>query len=183
MQNLKNFLFFAFITLISTQTQAQNLLVNGNFTQGAEAWAVWAANDAKASVQPSNAYAEFGLADNFIGTNFLALDEEVGIRQTVATTAERTYLVQFAFSHRPNAGDQDLIIEVDGRPAFHQKIADSDRNGHFRYRSFTFTAGDAKTEINIYSVPIGEKKGKGILLSDIQLGAEGTVELKLDYDY
>lgn len=183
MQNLKTLLFFAFITLLATQAQAQNLLVNGNFTQGANAWNVWAANGAEASVQPSDAYAKFGLADNFIGTNFLALDEEVGIRQTVATEAERTYLVQFAFSHRPDAGDQELIIEVDDRPVFHQKVPQSDRSGHFRYRHFTFTAQDAETEVNIYVVPVGENKGKGVLLSDIELAEEGTVELKLDYEY
>lgn len=183
MQNFKILGLFTFLLIASISANAQNLLVNGSFTQGAEAWTVWTASGAEASVQPSNAYADFGLADNFIGTNFLALGEEVGIRQSIATEAQRTYVIQFAFSHRPNAGDQELIIEVDGRPVFHQKVANSERNGRFRYRHFTFTAQDESTEIKLYSVPIEANKGKGILLSNIEVAEEGTVEIKLDYEY
>jgi len=179
---LKELIFICSFTLLSASIFAQeNMIKNGQFIDGTEHWQVLL-NDKdapiKAHIEHGKSYKEYGLADNFIGTNFVELDEKSAIQQTVLTRKGNNYTVIFAFAHRPGAGTKQLIVTAGGKAIYTTTIKNADGQGHFVYKHVTFAATDKETKLGFYSVSIlGGAEDKGILLTDIMCSPSSEVDL------
>lgn len=158
-----------------------NLIKNGQFVDGTEHWEVLL-NDKnepiKAHIERSESYKEYGLADNFVGTNFVELDEKSAIQQTVKTTSGENYTLMFAYAHRPNAGTKQLIVMAGGKAIFTTTINNSEDAGQFVYKHANFQATSSETKLSFYSVSIlGGAEDKGILLTDVLCNSTSDVDL------
>lgn len=181
--------FLAFLMAFifgTTGLCAQNLLKNGQFSEGIKHWKVLleetAASPIKAHVVKKGA-TEHGLADNYVGTNFVELDAHTAIRQTVKTKEAEEYLLVFAFAHRPNAGDKQLIISIDGKPLYTHKIENNAQSGTFQYKHVKYTAIGKQATIEFNVVSLNGDENIGVLLTDVLFNLEEAVDLKLFYKY
>jgi hypothetical protein len=167
----------------AAQAQNNNLIQNGSFKQGLSNWKMSTDNQKVLSMQVSSDYAAFGLTDNYVGMNFVHLNSQVAIEQTVATTVGESYVFGFGYSHLPNVGDKQIIVNIDGKPTYTYTIKQNEKQGRFQHKHFAFKAQGANTNIRIYVVSISGKEEKGILLSDVICDVESEVDLKLFYAY
>jgi len=172
-------LFFMTATSLFAQ---DNLIKNGQFTEGTEDWKVLLNNEnepIKAHIEHGESYKEYGLADNFIGTNFVELDEKSAIQQVIPTQKGANYTLVFAYAHRPDAGTKQLIVTAGGKAVYTTTIKNSDAEGAFVYKSANFIATQNETKIGFYSVSIlGGAEDKGILLTDVLCNKSSEVDLK-----
>ena len=163
-------------------TFAQNLLQNGKFEQAATGWEA-ISSQANPIIEHSKSYQDYGLADNFVGTNFVELDAVSAIQQTITTKKDEKYTLVFSYSHRPNAGDKELIVLVNGKPVYTEKIANTPDAGSFRYKHTVFTANGEKATIGFYVVSLNGDESKGVLLTNVLAGIENETDLNLYYSY
>jgi hypothetical protein len=179
---LKELILISSVILFSTSLFAQeNMIKNGQFVDGTENWQVLL-NDKetpiKAHIEHGESYKKYGLADNFIGTNFVELDEKSAIQQTVLTRKGNNYTLIFAYAHRPDAGTKQLIVTAGGKAIYTTTIKNADDQGRFIYKHVTFTATDKETKLGFYSVSIlGGAEDKGILLTDLLCSPTSEVDL------
>ncbi len=171
----------ALLGLLSSSSYAQNLLKNGNFEKGVEDWSIFIAKEGMAprSIEISRDYARYGLADNYAGLAFVELDAQSAIQQTIVTQAQKEYVLAFGYSHRRNAGDKQLIIQVNGKTVHSHTVKNSHEEGKFVHKHITFTADAPESKIVIYAVSISGDETKGILLSDVFCNLETEIDLKL----
>jgi hypothetical protein len=167
----KLFFFLSFLASVSLSAQDDNLIANGQFLEGTDSWEVLL-NDArepiKAHIEKGNSYKEYGLADNFIGTNFVELDEKSAVQQEIKTAPNKTHVLSFAYAHRPNAGNKQLIVAVDGKAIYTTTVKNETGTGVFMYKSVSFTPKSNDTKIAFYSVSLDGAADKGVLLTDIK---------------
>lgn len=183
MFQIKHYLFICCCVLMSTSSWAQkNLIANGQFVEGTKNWNVLLTDKdhpIKAHIEHGSSYKEYGLADNFIGTNFVELDEKSAIQQVVKTQKGELYTLVFAYAHRPEAGTKQLIVTVDGKAVYTKTIANTAKAGAFMYQYISFQAPSDETKIGFYSASIlGGAEDKGILLTDILCNVASEVDLK-----
>lgn len=156
---------------ISTSIFGQNLIKNGFFKEGIQHWEVLLSNKEnpiKAHIiEHSNDYNTYGLADNYINTNFIELDSESSLQQKVALNLSENYLLSFAYSHRPNSGDKQLIILIDDKVVFTKKIKNEEKPGKFQYEEVSFIALNSSSKISFYAVSLSGADDQGVLLTDI----------------
>jgi hypothetical protein len=169
---IKQLFFITFILLQTWALSAQdNLLKNGQFTEGTQYWEVLLVNKdnpIKAHIEHANSYKEYGLADNFIGTNFVELDEQSAVQQFIITEPGKRYRLMFAYAHRPDAGKQQLIVMAGGQVAFTKTLKNNEAEGSFVYKEVVFTAPSDRTKIGFHAVSIMDgAKDKGILITDV----------------
>jgi hypothetical protein len=176
---LSLFLAFAF----AAQAQNNNLIQNGNFKKGLSHWKMSTDTERTFSLQVSSDYAAYGLTDNHVGMNFVHLNSQVAMEQTVATAVGEFYVLGFGYSHLPSAGDKQIIVTIDGKPTYTYTVKQDTNPGRFQHKHFTFKAQAANTNIRIYVVSLSGKEDKGILLSDVICDVESEVDLKLFYAY
>lgn len=181
---IKYFLILVCLVYTTTSLCAQdNLIQNGQFTKGTSSWKVLLTDKdqpIKAQIEHGASYKEYGLADNFVGTNFVELDAKSAIQQTINTKAGQQYKLMFAFAHRPDAGNNQLIVTTNDQVLFTKTLQSSSKEGRFTYKELYFTADAPQTKIGFYSVSIlGGPEDKGILLTDIwcELITDETIEL------
>lgn len=151
--------------------QETNLVVNGQFLNGTNAWEVLlddANQSIKAHIEKGNSYKEYGLADNFIGTNFVELDEQSAIQQKIKTTPGKAHILSFAYAHRPDAGTKQLIVAINGKAVYTTTVKNTSETGVFTYKDISFTPSETTTKIAFYSVSLSGAADKGILLTDIR---------------
>lgn len=172
-----SFLFFT-MTLIGQE----NLVKNGQFTEGTTGWDVFLVDKSqpiKAHIEHGDSYKDYGLADNFVGTNFVELDQKSAIEQTLLTRKGESYTLVFAYAHRPNAGTKQLIVTVGNKAVYTRTIENSDAQGRFTYKHITFIASEHKTKIGFHSVSIlSGAEDKGILLTDVLCNFSSEVDIK-----
>ena len=179
----KKLIFAGSFILLTTILAAQdNLVKNGQFVDGTKHWEVLL-NDSKepikAHIEHGSSYKEYGLADNFVGTNFVELDQKSAIQQAIPTRKGESYTLIFAYAHRPGAGSKQLIVKAGGKAIYTTTVKNSDAEGSFIYKNITFTATDKETKIGFYSVSIlGGAEDKGILLTDVLCNISSEVDLK-----
>ncbi len=150
--------------------QNKNLVKNGQFVTGTDGWEILLDDKnapIKAHIEQGTSYKEYGLADNYIGTNFVELDEKSAIQQKINTRQGTEYLLTFAFAHRPDAGVKQLILTIDGKAVFTTTVSNSDDTGSFAYKKIMFKAKNSSTKIAFYTVSLGGSPEKGVLLTDI----------------
>lgn len=169
---IKQLFLASFILLQSWTLSAQdNLIKNGQFTAGTQNWEVLLVNKdnpIKAHIEHGSSYKEYGLADNFVGTNFVELDQQSALQQHIITTPNQRYKLLFAYAHRPEAGKQQLIVMAAGNIVFTKTLDNGASEGQFSYKEIEFTATDARTKISFHAVPLAEAQAdKGILITDI----------------
>lgn len=180
----KQLLLPLFILLQAWTLSAQdNLLKNGQFTQGTEHWEVLLVNKdnpIKAHIEHGNSYKEYGLADNFVGTNFVELDQQSAVQQKITTVPGKRYKLMFAYAHRPEAGKKQFIVMAAGRVVFTKTLDNGRSEGHFSYKEVEFTAKENQTKIGFHAAAIaGSPDDKGILLTDVLCKEVGTETLDL----
>lgn len=168
----KRLFLASFLLLQSWALSAQtNLIKNGQFTNGTENWEVLLVNKdnpIKAHIEHGSSYKEYGLADNFVGTNFVELDQQSALQQRVATTSGARYKLSFAYAHRPEAGKQQLIVMAAGKVVFTKTLDNGVSEGRFSYKEVEFTATKDLTKISFYTTAIADSpKDRGILLTDV----------------
>ncbi|MGH1334774.1 MAG: DUF642 domain-containing protein [Aureispira sp.] len=161
-----------FILLQAWTLSAQdNLIKNGQFTEGTQYWEVLLVNKdnpIKAHIEHGDSYKEYGLADNFIGTNFVELDQESALQQNITTVPGKRYKLMFAYAHRPEAGKKQFIVMAAGRVVFTKTLDNGALEGHFSYKEIEFTAKSAQTKIGFHAATIaGSPDDKGVLLTDV----------------
>lgn len=169
---IKQLFLASFILLQSWTLYAQdNLIKNGQFTEGTQNWEVLLVNKEnpiKAHIEHGSSYKEYGLADNFVGTNFVELDQQSALQQHIITTPNQRYKLLFAYAHRPEAGKQQLIVMAAGNIVFTKTLDNGTSEGQFSYKEIEFTAADPRTKISFHAVPLAEAQAdKGILITDI----------------
>jgi len=162
-------ILFSFFTLsLFAQT---NLIKNGQFVDGTNNWEVLLLDKnepIKAHIEHSNVYKEYGLADNFVGTNFVELDQKSAIQQVIPTRKGEQYTVVFAYAPRPNAGTKQLIVTAGKKVIYTTTLDNSDDKGIFIYKKVNFTATEDYTKLGFHAVSIlSNADDKGILLTDI----------------
>ena len=175
-------LAIASILFLSQSLFAQdNLITNGQFIKGTAGWQVLL-NDAnqpiKAHTEQSASYQEYGLADNFIGVNFVELDEKSAIQQKIKTTKGDVHMLSFAYAHRPGAGKKQLIVAVNGKAVYTKTVNNSDDTRTFQYKSVLFEATNSETRIAFYTVSLGCDEDKGVLLTDIKCHEPNETDLE-----
>ena len=184
---MKKILLLFVCALFAGSTFAQNLIENGRFEDGTKGWDVLLSGDNEQiksySIEQSDSYETYGLAENFAGINFVELDSKSGLQQTMETKKNQDYLLVFAYSHRPAAGDKQLIVSVNGQPMYTYKIANNDVQGEFEYKHIQYKAESEKTTIAFYVVSLSGDEDKGVLMTDVLFSKESEVDLDLYYDY
>lgn len=150
--------------------QQPNLVKNGQFVAGTEGWEVLL-NDAnqpiKARIEQGSSYKEYGLADNFIGTNFVELDEKSAIQQKITTKVGEMHTLSFAYTHRPDAGNKQFIVAINGKAVYTSTVKNASGMGAFIYKNVSFKATETITKIAFYTVSLEGEADKGVLLTDI----------------
>lgn len=171
----------ALLSLLSSSSFAQNLLKNGDFEKGVEDWSIFFAKEGVAprSIEISRDYARYGLADNYAGLSFVELDAQSAIQQTIITQPEKEYILAFGYSHRPNAGDKQLIVQINGKTIHTHTIKSSQEAGKFLHKHTSFKAESTESRIVIYAVSLSGDDSKGILLSDVFCNLETEIDLQL----
>jgi len=176
-ESLTILLFFFFALTLNAQ---DNLIKNGQFVKGTDNWEVLL-NDAnkpiKAHIEQSTEYKAYGLADNYVGTNFVELDEQSAIQQKVETSKDRVYELSFAVAHRPEAGNKQLIVAINGKAIHTQTIKNKKEAGNFIYKTVRFMAKGNETKLAFYSASLDGAADKGILLTDIMCKATDVEDL------
>lgn len=164
-------LLVALLWTSATVCAQDNLIHNGQFTTGTAGWSVLLTDKdqpIKAQIEHGASYKEYGLADNFVGTNFVELDAQSAIQQTIRTEPGKAYTLKFAFAHRPEAGKKQLIVMADGKVVYTKTINSASEEGRFTYKEVQFVASSPQTKIGFYAVSILEgADDKGILLTDV----------------
>ncbi|WMX13413.1 MULTISPECIES: DUF642 domain-containing protein [unclassified Aureispira] len=175
---LFSILFFSFTIYSFAQ---DNLIKNGQFADGTNNWEVLLLNKdepIKAHIEHSDGYKEYGLADNFVGTNFVELDQKSAIQQVIPTRKNGIYTLAFAFAPRPNAGTKQLIVTAGKKVIYTTTLNNSDDKGVFIYKTVNFTATENYTKIGFHAVSIlSNEDDKGILLTDILCNLSSTVDV------
>lgn len=169
---MKYLLLLVALCWASTGLFAQNNLIkNGQFTNGTEGWSVLLTNKdqpIKAQIEHGDSYKDYGLADNFIGTNFVELDAQSAIQQTIVTEPKQRYKLTYAYAPRPNAGKNQLIVMADGKVIHTKTVQSTSEAGKFMYKEVEFTATSAATKVGFYAVSIADgTEGRGVLITDI----------------
>lgn len=148
-----------------------NLIKNGQFTNGTKGWNILLTNKnqpIKAQIEHGDSYKDYGLADNFIGTNFVELDAQSTIQQTIATEPKQRYRLIYAYAPRPDAGKNQLIVMANGKVIHTKTVQSNSKTGKFTYKEIEFTATSAETKLGFYAVSIADgTEDKGILITDI----------------
>ena len=187
---LSTLLFVAFICSLGfsqKKNNMPNLLENGNFAKGTEGWSIYLSEPnvpIKAKIiEQSGAYNLYGLADNYIGTNFVELDSKSAIQQKSTVNKGEPHVLVFAYAHRPNAGDKQLIVQIDGKAVWTKTIKNEVGNGKFTYKVIKFVPSNDNTLVSFYAVSLNGDEDKGILLTDVLLNEEPVVDLDLFYEY
>lgn len=179
MKNLLSLTFF--LLILSNNTQAQNLIENSKFNAGVESWEVLLAEKSlpiKAQViEYSQDYGSYGLADNYINTSFVELDATSAIQQKINTNNSENYTLIFAYAHRPNAGDKQLVVTANGTVIHTETIKNNPSIGGFKYQNLYFNASSDITKLSFYAVSISGPDDQGILLTDVS--CEKTAEINI----
>jgi hypothetical protein len=172
-------LFFFFITL--SLFAQDNLIKNGQFINGTTNWEVSLLNKdepIKAHIEHSNVYKEYGLADNFVGTNFVELDQKSSIHQIIPTRKGEMYTLVFAYAPRPNAGSKQLIVKAGQKIIYTTTLDNSDDKGSFIYKKITFKATENYTKVGFHAVSIlSDADEKGVLLTDILCNLSSIIDV------
>jgi hypothetical protein len=189
-------LFFSLVLFFGVSTKlpqlfAQNLVQNGAFQQGLEGWKVLTAQpDAQFTARyvprGSKATQEYGLKDNQVETNFVALNGQSSIEQSIATEVGKRYTLVFAVALPSQAKNQQMIVSLNGQPKWTRTLSSNGEKGSFQHYYFHFEATSPQTVLSFYATPIGGEatsSNEGLLLSDIICNLEEEVELKLNYQY
>lgn len=168
----KYLLVLTVLLWISKGLSAQNNLIqNGQFINGTKGWNVLLTDKdqpIKAQIEHGDSYKDYGLADNFVGTNFVELDAQSAIQQTLATEPEQRYKLIFAYAPRPDAGKNQLIVMANGKVIHTQTLESSSGTSKFMYKEIAFVAASSKTKLSFYAVSINNSiADKGILITDI----------------
>ncbi|MCP4437342.1 MAG: hypothetical protein GY810_00045 [Aureispira sp.] len=170
---------FAF--LFNSNIGAQNLLINGKFATNTEGWSVLLAdkeNPIKAQIiERADSYKEYGLADNYIGTNFVEIDAQSGIQQTVDVKTGETYILAFATAHRPDVGNKQFIIQINGDVVHTKTFKNDSKAGNFSYRYVEYTAKSDQAKIAFRVVSLSGADDQGVLLTDILFSHSDEVDL------
>ena len=184
---MKKILLLFVVVLLGADAFAQNLIQNGRFENGTESWEVLLSDENQQikayTIEQSDAYETYGLAENFAGIHFVELDAKSGLQQTMETKKDQDYLLVFAYSHRPGAGNKQLIVSVNGVPTYTYKIENKDGQGQFEYKHIKHKADSEKTTIAFYVVSLDGDEDKGVLMTDVLFSKEAEVDLDLYYDY
>ncbi|MFK7796803.1 MAG: DUF642 domain-containing protein [Aureispira sp.] len=180
---IKQLLFVAFLLVQTFLLQAQdNLIQNGQFTNGTTSWEVLLEDKdtpIKAHIEHGNSYQDYGLADNFVGTNFVELDQQSAVQQYIETTPGERYRLIFAYAHRPEAGKKQLIVMAAANVVFTKTLDNGMDEAQFSYQEVEFTATTNRTKISFNAVSINNSaQDKGILLTDVlcQQVTAGTLD-------
>ena len=180
MKILLSLLFISF--LLTNTAQAQNLIKNNKFNNGVENWEVLLAEESlpiKAQViEHSQDYGSYGLADNYINTSFVELDATSAIQQKIDTDNSDNYTLIFAYAHRPNAGDKQLVVTANGTVIYTETIKNNASIGAFKYTNIYFNAPSGSTKLSFYAVSLSGPDDQGILLTDVS--CEKTAEINID---
>jgi hypothetical protein len=179
---LKSLLFSILLSFLTINLFAQNNLIkNGQFIDGTNNWEVLLLNKdepIKAHIEHSNVYKEYGLADNFVGTNFVELDQKSTIQQVIPTRKGDMYTLIFAYAPRPNAGTKQLIVTAGQKVIYTATLNNSDDKGTFVYKTVSFAATENFTKIGFHAVSIlSDADDKGILLTDILCNLSSVVDV------
>jgi len=183
---LKSLFFSILFSFLITPLFAQdNLIKNGQFVDGTNNWEVLLLNKnepIKAHIEHSNVYKEYGLADNFIGTNFVELDQKSAIQQVIPTRKGERYTLAFAYAPRPNAGTKQLIVTAGKKVISTKTLDNSDNKGVFSYTKISFIAKEDYTKIGFHAVSIlSDADDKGILITDILCNISTIVDVDQIY--
>ena len=174
---------FSFLTI--TLFAQDNLIKNGQFVDGTNNWSVLLLDKnepIKAHIEHSNVYKEYGLADNFVGTNFVELDQKSAIQQVIPTKKGEVYILFFAYAPRPNAGTKQLIVTAGKKAVYTTTLNNSDDKGVFTYKKVSFVATSDYTKIGFHAVSIlSDADDKGILLTDILCNLSSVVDVNEIY--
>lgn len=180
---MKNLVLLLFCSL-SLQLFAQNkenLIKNGQFRNSLEGWEILLSNGSpsiKAQILSEEAdYKKFGLADNFVGTSFVEIDENSSIRQDVELKSIEPHSLVFAYAPRPNAGDKQLIVKVDGRAVWTTTLGNQNALGRFQYKAIKLMPEEKSAQISFYVVSLSDKKDQGVFIADVFLNEEPLVDL------
>lgn len=176
-------IFTMLCTSFAGMLWSQNLLQNGKFAQEQNGWTTLRSQETIRAIERSQSYRDYGLSDQFAGLSFVELDAFSAIQQSIATEKGQSYLVAYLYSHRPAAGDKQLIVLANGKPIHTEKIANQSESGRFRSHRLSFTADSDQTVLAFYIVSLSGAEEQGILLTDIYAGKEGEVDLNLYYSY
>lgn len=179
LKSLSFSLFFSFFTIsLFAQT---NLIKNGQFIDGTNNWEVSLLNKdepIKAHIEHSNVYKEYGLADNFVGTNFVELDQKSSIQQVIPTRKGEMYTLVFAYAPRPNAGSKQLIVKAGQKIIYTTTLDNSDDKGTFIYKKVSFAATEKYTKIGFHAVSIlSDADNKGVLLTDVLCNLSSVIDV------
>lgn len=170
-----------FTLLIASNTYAQNLIQDGQFKQGINHWTVLLSDDKtpiKAQIiEHSSDYGAYGLADNYVNTNFVELDAASAIQQNIATKAHNHYILTFAYAHRPNAGKKQLVVLVDQDIVYTETIDNSAAIGTFKYKTIHFTPHQDDSKISFYAVSLDGPEDQGILITDLSCEIASEINL------
>ncbi len=175
--------FALFFALANNNTQAQNLVANGNFQDGLKGWKMSAVNETAINIEVSGDYAAYQLTDNHAGLKFVHLNTQTALEQTVSTQTGESYVFGFGFAAIKGEGDKQIIVEIDGKPTYTYTVKQSQHASRFAYRHFVFNARQNQTTIRVYVASLSGDDKKGILLSDILCDIEKEADLKLYYAY
>lgn len=170
-----------FILLIASNAYTQNLIQDGQFKEGINHWTVLLSNNntpIKAQIiEHSSDYGTYGLADNYVNTNFVELDAASAIQQNIATKAHNNYILTFAYAHRPDAGKKQLVVLVDQTIVYTETVDNSSAVGTFKYKTVHFTPHQDNSKISFYAVSLDGPEDQGILITD--LSCEIATEIHL----
>ncbi|BDS11363.1 DUF642 domain-containing protein [Aureispira anguillae] len=178
----KTILPLCFFVLFLSTVSAQELVHNGNFNAGTNNWQILLEDPnlpIKAQViEHSKDYHSYGLADSYVNTNFVELDDKSAIQQKILTTKSENYTLVFAYTHRPNAGDKQLVITADSKVIYTKTIKDDGSIGMFKYVNAYFKAPSNMTKLSFYAVSLNGAEDQGVLLTDIS--CKKTAEISID---
>lgn len=179
--SLYRIISFLLFSGISSLAIAQNLIQDGKFEQGIEHWTVLLSDadvPIKAQIiEHSSDYGAYGLADNYVNTNFVELDAASAVQQQVATEAGNHYILTFAYAHRPQAGKKQLVVLVDKKVVHTETIDNSDAIGTFKYKTVYFTAKQSGEKVSFYAVSLSGPEDQGILLTDVSCEIAAEINL------
>lgn len=172
---------FIFMAVLSSSAVAQNLLKNGKFATNTDGWSVLLADKEspiKAQIiERGDSYKEYGLADNYIGTNFVEIDAQSGIQQIVEVKKGETYVLAFATAHRPNAGNKQFIVQINGDVVLTKTFKDNPKAGNFVYRYAEYTATSDQAKIAFRTVSLSGSEDLGILLTDLLFSKSDEIDI------
>lgn len=162
------FLIFLFS---STTIFAQNLVQNGAFISGTDAWtplnSLAGENTQKKTIEFSDDYMMYELSDSYLEKRFVELDYQSAIQQTISTNETTNYTLTFAYAHRPNSGDKELVIIADDKVIYKKTIKNNEKEGSFIYQSVPFQAKRSQTSLGFYVQSISGAEDRGLLITDI----------------